>query len=90
MEGLLSESIMKVAMDKENFKKEYLGLWSIEPEHQKLIDELDKFRNARFIRKIKELLILSNMYRNFGQKPNKVLAKEYIISCFTQMPEDKL
>ena len=29
------------------------------------------------------------MYRNFGQKPNKVLAKEYIISCFIQMPGDK-
>lgn len=25
---------------------------------------------------------IAHMYRNFGQKPNRVLAKEYIITCF--------
>ena len=27
---------------------------------------------------------IAHMYRNFGQKPNKVLAKEYIITCYIE------
>lgn len=44
------------------------------------IDEITSLCNKFYGRSIK-IDNIDHMYRNFGQKPNRVLAKEYLITC---------